>query len=104
MGTVGASYAILPHGPQRDASKRAGSSPSRSDPRAGVDEDETLRAGDGPARSGPARWEEVGLATPCLRCIFEQAPPPGLNPTCDTAGVIGPAVSIGQQTTRSPRR
>ena len=25
---------------------------------------------------------------------FEQAPPPGLNPTCDTAGVIGPAVSI----------
>ena len=44
-----------------------------------------------------AAWETLeggSRATPCLRCIFEQAPPPGLNPTCDTAGVIGPAVSI----------
>ncbi len=32
--------------------------------------------------------------TPCLRCVFDQAPPAELNPTCDTAGVIGPAVSI----------
>ncbi len=32
--------------------------------------------------------------TPCLRCIFETAPPPGMNPTCDTAGVLGPAASI----------
>ncbi|HUO07666.1 MAG TPA: ThiF family adenylyltransferase [Phycisphaerae bacterium] len=32
--------------------------------------------------------------TPCLRCIFETMPPPGMNPTCDTAGVLGPAVSI----------
>jgi molybdopterin/thiamine biosynthesis adenylyltransferase len=60
VGTVGASYAILPHTPA------PGNSP----------------------------WEQAGIATPCLRCIFEQAPPPGLNPTCDTAGVIGPAVSI----------
>ncbi len=59
VGTVGASYAVLPH----------------------------TEAGDTP-------WEQAGLATPCLRCIFEQAPPPGVNPTCDTAGVIGPAVSI----------
>ena len=32
--------------------------------------------------------------TPCLRCIFETMPPPGMNPTCDTAGVLGPAVSV----------
>ena len=30
--------------------------------------------------------------TACLRCIFESAPPPGLSPSCDTAGVIGPIV------------
>jgi len=59
VGTVGASYAILPH-----------------------------------TANGDSAWEKAGIATPCLRCIFEQAPPPGLNPTCDTAGVIGPAVSI----------
>lgn len=62
VGTVGASYAVLPHTPGNDAAW------------------ETLESG--------------SRATPCLRCIFEQAPPPGLNPTCDTAGVIGPAVSI----------
>jgi adenylyltransferase/sulfurtransferase len=27
--------------------------------------------------------------TPCLRCVFEDAPPPGMTPTCDTAGIIG---------------
>jgi len=62
VGTVGASYTILPH-----------------------------------TEHGNAPWEtlaEGSKATPCLRCIFEQAPPPGLNPTCDTAGVIGPGVSI----------
>ncbi|MFQ5413862.1 MAG: ThiF family adenylyltransferase [Phycisphaerae bacterium] len=32
--------------------------------------------------------------TPCLRCVFEEAPPPEMNPTCDTAGVIGPAVHV----------
>ena len=61
VGTVGASFAILPHTPD-----------------------------------GDAPWETLsdGKATPCLRCIFEQAPPPGLNPTCETVGVIGPVVSI----------
>ena len=59
VGTVGASYAVLPHTPE-------GNSP----------------------------WEQSGQATPCLRCIYEQAPPPGVNPTCDTAGVIGSAVSM----------
>lgn len=39
-------------------------------------------------------WEEAGLATPCLRCVFDQAPPPGANPTCETAGVLSPIVSV----------
>lgn len=30
----------------------------------------------------------------CLRCVFPQPPAPGSQPTCDTAGVIGPAVSM----------
>ncbi len=38
------------------------------------------------------RWTE-DQATPCLRCIFPDAPPPGSTATCDTAGVLGPAVS-----------
>ncbi|NOX57752.1 MAG: thiazole biosynthesis adenylyltransferase ThiF [Planctomycetes bacterium] len=32
--------------------------------------------------------------TPCLRCVFENAPPAEMSPTCDTAGVIGPAVNV----------
>lgn len=31
---------------------------------------------------------------PCLRCVFPDAPEPGSAPTCDTAGVLGPAVEI----------
>ena len=30
--------------------------------------------------------------TPCLRCLVEDVPEPGTTDTCDTAGVIGPAV------------
>ncbi len=29
--------------------------------------------------------------TPCLRCIWPDPPTPGSLPTCDTAGVLGPA-------------
>jgi molybdopterin-synthase adenylyltransferase len=32
--------------------------------------------------------------TPCLRCIFDTAPPPGMTPTCDTGGIISPIVNI----------
>jgi adenylyltransferase/sulfurtransferase len=32
--------------------------------------------------------------TPCLRCVFEAAPAPGEAGTCETAGVLGPVVSI----------
>ena len=44
--------------------------------------------------SGSAPWEAAGVATPCLRCIFEQMPPPAAAPTCDTVGVLGSVVSI----------
>jgi adenylyltransferase/sulfurtransferase len=43
-----------------------------------------------------APWETCSggtRATPCLRCLFEEAPPPGTNPSCDTAGVMAPAVT-----------
>jgi len=42
-------------------------------------------------------WETAakgGLATPCLRCLFAEAPPPGTSPTCDTVGVISSAVAM----------
>jgi molybdopterin-synthase adenylyltransferase len=46
--------------------------------------------------AGNAPWERspVGRATPCLRCLFEEALPPGSSPTCDTVGVLGPAAAV----------
>ncbi len=32
--------------------------------------------------------------TPCLRCLLGPLPPPGSVPTCETVGVLGPAVAI----------
>src|SRR5437867_2305081 len=32
--------------------------------------------------------------TPCLRCVIESSPPPGMAPTCETAGILGPIVNI----------
>ena len=61
VGTVGMTYAILPH------SAATASSPP---------------------------WEQAGKATPCLRCIFEQMPQPGMSPTCDTVGVLNAVASI----------
>ncbi|HZS45051.1 MAG TPA: ThiF family adenylyltransferase [Blastocatellia bacterium] len=31
--------------------------------------------------------------TPCLRCVFEDAPAPGTFPTCDTGGIILPIIA-----------
>lgn len=46
-------------------------------------------------RNATAPWETgSGAATPCLRCLFAEAPPPGTTPTCDTVGVLGSAVGI----------
>ena len=32
--------------------------------------------------------------TPCLRCTFPDPPAPGLSPTCDTAGILGPVIHM----------
>jgi adenylyltransferase/sulfurtransferase len=64
VATGGMSMAILPHSAHRTA----------------------------PAVSSVS-WDD-GQATPCLRCVFSDAPPPGAAATCDTAGVLGPAVAI----------
>ncbi len=32
--------------------------------------------------------------TPCLRCVFPEPPPNGSQDTCDTAGVLAPAIGI----------
>ena len=32
--------------------------------------------------------------TPCLRCLFDEAPPPELTPTCETAGILGPVATM----------
>lgn len=36
----------------------------------------------------------VPYETPCLRCLQDQLPGAGESPTCDTAGIIGPAVQL----------
>lgn len=41
---------------------------------------------------GDYPWGAHG--TQCLRCLFGTLPPPGMSPSCDTAGVLGPLVSI----------
>lgn len=32
--------------------------------------------------------------TACLRCLIDSAPEPGSTETCDTAGVLGPAINV----------
>ncbi|HET6373501.1 MAG TPA: ThiF family adenylyltransferase, partial [Candidatus Polarisedimenticolia bacterium] len=32
--------------------------------------------------------------TACLKCVMESAPQPGSVPTCDTAGILGPVVTL----------
>jgi len=46
---------------------------------------------------GDAPWERLAggsRATPCFRCLFEEPPPAGSVPTCDTVGVLGPGVTV----------
>lgn len=50
-----------------------------------------------PHGAGKAAWETAAsgnLATPCFRCLFDDAPPPGTSATCDTVGVLSSVVSI----------
>ncbi len=49
-----------------------------------------------PPGGRPVRaWDEC--AGPCLRCVFDAAPPAGASLTCDTAGVLGPMVGVISQ-------
>ncbi len=45
-----------------------------------------------PAGRPPREWDNH--AGPCLRCLFDAAPPAGTSLTCDTAGVLGPIVGV----------
>lgn len=45
-----------------------------------------------PAGRPPREWD--AFAGPCLRCVFDAAPPAGSTLTCDTAGVLGPVVGV----------
>lgn len=50
-----------------------------------------------PHASGNAAWETSAgknYATPCFRCLFEEAPAPGTSPSCDTIGVLGPVAAM----------
>jgi len=50
-----------------------------------------------PHAGGVGAWETAesgSLATPCFRCLFEEGPPPGTIPTCDTVGVISSVVGM----------
>lgn len=42
----------------------------------------------------PSNENNPRKSTGCLRCLIGEAPPPGTGATCDTVGVIGPAVAL----------
>lgn len=50
----------------------------------------------GESRTGRPRGllHDASQATPCLRCVFPDPPPPGTTPTCDTAGVLGTVTAM----------
>lgn len=43
-------------------------------------------------QDGQITWDNAEAGA-CLRCLFPEPPPPGTLPTCDTAGVLGPAIA-----------
>lgn len=50
-----------------------------------------------PHHAGDLPWNAVDgedYSTPCFRCLFPEAPPPGSTATCDTTGVLGSLVTI----------
>jgi adenylyltransferase/sulfurtransferase len=49
----------------------------------------------GKSASPPRRitWT-TAQATPCLRCLFPEPPPPGSTPTCDTVGVLATIIQM----------
>ncbi|MEM8815459.1 MAG: ThiF family adenylyltransferase [Pseudomonadota bacterium] len=50
-----------------------------------------------PHGSGKLPWESAqdgSFATPCFRCLFDEPPPPGSSPTCDTVGVVSAVVGL----------
>lgn len=49
---------------------------------------------DGAAENLPKVDDNLRPTTGCLRCILGDMPAPGTTATCDTAGVIGPAVAM----------
>ncbi|MEM1444637.1 MAG: ThiF family adenylyltransferase [Planctomycetota bacterium] len=66
VGTTGTAMVVLPHSASPDISQRDRDTP----------------------------WEQLNLATPDLRDLFETLPPPGSTATCDTAGVLGPIIAM----------
>ncbi len=36
----------------------------------------------------------VPTKSPCLACVIPEPPPPGSTPSCDTAGILGPAINV----------
>lgn len=50
-----------------------------------------------PHSAGDVPWRAAGgqdYSTPCFRCLFTEAPPPGTTATCDTTGVFGSLTTI----------
>jgi molybdopterin/thiamine biosynthesis adenylyltransferase len=76
VGTTGTCMTILPPTPAGDAPWE-----KENDP------------GDGNAAEAGGSGG-MGSATPCLRCLCHQAPAPGSEPTCDTAGVLGSIAAL----------
>jgi len=57
--------------------------------------DQCVQAGIPFSHAGVLAWEGQSLTwlpdgqTPCLRCFFEEAPPPEITPTSKTVGILG---------------